>query len=360
MTACTRFQTLTVTTAMLVTGAAWCGPARAQDAAKPDAAKATTQLGSVGAIDDLYRKELDDVERRRLERLAVLAGKQAKGEANQTYESYFRAAIAANLFAEAEPVANRVLQSKETSSKVVLLADVAKVMAQVGRGAYEESLASLTSMLGAGAGAALPKALPPTAQLTLLEAYFQRLSQGEQFAVARKAFNLVLDRTTDPTVKAFVASRLARLDLIGKPAPPIAGTDVDGHSVRLADVHGDVVLVVFWASWCLNCAEEVPRLDAVYAAFRDRGLRIVGINLDPLQDGGKSPDAARPAVRQFLLEYNVRWPNLINGAGDQDYARAYAVSEVPANVLIGRDGTVIHLDLTRSNLEKAVARAVGR
>ena len=68
----------------------------------------------------------------------------------------------------------------------------------------------------------------------------------------------------------------------------------------------------------------------------------------------------RPAVRQFLLEYNVRWPNLINGQGNQDYARAYAVSEVPANVLIGRDDTVIHLDLARSNLEKAVARAVGR
>jgi peroxiredoxin len=349
-----------VTTAILVAGAAWHGPARAEDSARPDAARTTTQLESVAAIDGLYRKELDEIERRRLERLAALAGKQAKDEANQTYESYFRAAIAANLFAEAEPVADRVLQSKETSSKVALLADVAKVMAQVGRGAYEESLASLTSALGAGPGAALPHALPATAQLTLLEAYFQRLSQGEQFAVARKAFNLVRDRTTEPTVKAFVASRLARLDLIGKPAPPIAGTDLDGRPVRLADSHGDVVLVVFWASWCLNCAEEVSRLDAVYAAYRDRGLRILGINLDPLQESVKSADAARPAVRQFLLEYNVRWPNMINGTGDQDFARAYAVSEVPANVLIGRDGTIIELDLTRANLEKAVARAVGR
>ncbi|MGO9465380.1 MAG: TlpA disulfide reductase family protein [Isosphaeraceae bacterium] len=360
MTACTRIQTLALTTAILVVGAAWRGPARAQDTATPDAAKTTPALDSVVAIDALYRKELDDIERRRLERLAALAGKQAKDEANQTYESYFRAAIAANLFAEAEPVADRVLQAKETSSKVVMLADVAKIMAQVRRGAYDESLASLTSALGPGAGAALHHALPTTAQLTLLEAYFERLSQGEQFAVARKAFKLVLDRATDPTVKAFVASRLARLDLIGKPAPPIAGTDVDGRPVRLADFHGDVVLIVFWASWCLNCAEEVSRLDAVYAAYRDRGFRILGINLDPLQESVKSADAARPAVRQFLLEYNVRWPNLINGAGDQDYARGYAVSEVPANVLIGRDGIVIHIDLTRSNLEKAVAGAVGR
>ncbi len=359
MTASRTLQTLTVTTAILVVGATCRGLAGADNPAQADAARTATQPDSVVAIDGLYQKELNDIERRRLERLAALAGKQAKDAANQTYESYFRAAIAANLFAEAEPVANRVLQSKESSSKVILLADVAKIMAQVGRGAYDESLASLASMLG-GAGPAVPQALSAPAKLTLLEMYFQRLSQAEQFAAARKAFNLVLDRTNDPTVKDFVASRLARLDLIGKPAPPIAGTDVDGHSVRLADYHGDAVLVVFWASWCLNCAEEVSRLEAAYAAYSGRGFRIVGVNLDTLQEGGKAPEAVRSAVRQFLVEYNVRWPNLINGAGDQDYARAYAVAEVPANVLIGRDGTIIHLDLTRSNLDKAVARAVGR
>jgi hypothetical protein len=98
----------------------------------------------------------------------------------------------------------------------------------------------------------------------------------------------------------------------------------------------------------------------VSAAPLNRGLRILGINLDSLDVGGKTPDAVRPAVRHFLVEYNVRWPNLINGSGNQDYARAYAVSEIPANVLIGRDGTVNQLDLTRSNLEKAVIRALGQ
>jgi peroxiredoxin len=360
MTARIKFRTLVVTLGTLAVATAFCLRAEARGVAQPDDVKTATQLESVAAIDGLYQKELDEIERRRLERLAALAAKQAKDEANRTYESYFRAAIAANLFAAAEPVADRVLQSKEASSKVLLLADVAKIMAQVGRGAYDESLASLTSMLDAGAGAALPQALPATARLTLLEAYFQRLSQGEQFAVAQRAFKLVLGRTADPTIKDFVASRLARLDLIGKPAPPIAGTDVDGSPVRLADSRGDVVLVVFWTTWCPNCAEEVSRLAAVHAAYRERGFRILGINLDTLQDGAKLSDAVRTAVRQFLLEYNVAWPNLINGVGDQDYARAYAVSEVPANVLIGRDGTIVHLDLTRSNLEKAVARAVGR
>ena len=63
---------------------------------------------------------------------------------------------------------------------------------------------------------------------------------------------------------------------------------------------------------------------------------------------------------RFLLDYNVRWPSLINGPGDRDYAATYGITEIPANVLIGRDGKVIQLDLNRSNLERAVAKAVGR
>ena len=199
-------------------------PALAQDTAKQDAGKTATQPESIAAIDGLYQKELVDIERRRLDRLAGLAAKQAKDEANRTYETYFRAAIAANLFAEAEPVAGRVLRSKETASRVILLADVVKIMAEVGRGAYDESLASLTSALDVadlarvGAAAAVPHPLPLDSRLALLDAYFQRLTQGDQFAIARKAFTVVRDRTTDLAIKAFAASRLARIGLIGKPA----------------------------------------------------------------------------------------------------------------------------------------------
>ena len=58
-----------------------------------------------------------------------------------------------------------------------------------------------------------------------------------------------------------------------------------------------------------------------------------------------------PNIRRFILDHNVRWPNLVNGTGAQDYAKAYGVSDIPANVLIGRDGKVAHLDLTAKNLD---------
>ena len=100
-------------------------------------------------------------------------------------------------------------------------------------------------------------------------------------------------------------------------------------------------------------------LQEVDEAYRGRGLQIVGINLDALSEDGQKPESASD-VRHFLLDYNVRWPTLINGRGDKDYARAFGVSEIPANVLIDRDGTVVQIDLVSKNLDSMIARAVGR
>ena len=82
----------------------------------------------------------------------------------------------------------------------------------------------------------------------------------------------------------------------------------------------------------------------------------MGINLDTLQSDGPKLETVMPNIRRFLLDHNVRWPNLINGTGTNDYAKAYGVTEIPSNVLIGRDGNVIHLDLSpRKNLDAVVA-----
>ena len=140
--------------------------------------------------------------------------------------------------------------------------------------------------------------------------------------------------------------------MIGKPAPAIEGTDLDGKPVSLADLKGNVVLVVFWASWCLPSSAEVAvARSGLRQLHRDRGFRVVGINVDTLQGDRPKLETVLPNVRRFLLDNNVRWPNLINGTGTNDYAKAYGVVDIPSNVLIGRDGTVIHLDLSpRKNL----------
>jgi thiol-disulfide isomerase/thioredoxin len=347
----------------------WRVAALAQPGSGGDPAQAGARAGEGGetlqAINDDYNRQLLQIERQRLDRLARLAARQAPKEAAETYETLFRLAIANNLFTEADPAADQVLKAPGGASPVVrFLAETINLIAAADRGAYDESLADLRRLVGAGAQrdpAAPPSALLDTSSLLgICGAYYQRLVQGERFDVARKAFRLLEQESNSPDVKEFSRLRLRQLDLIGKPAPPIQGLDVDGKPVDLARLKGDAVLVVFWATWCLPNAAEIAWLDQIYESNRDRGFRIIGINLDTLQNGGTKHEAVMPGVRRFLLTHNVRWPNLVNSEGPQDYAAAYGVTAIPTNVLIGRDGIVMHLDLSRKNLAQVVARAVGR
>jgi len=86
----------------------------------------------------------------------------------------------------------------------------------------------------------------------------------------------------------------------------------------------------------------------------------VGVNLDLMQDGAPTPEGLLPNIRRFVFDYNVSWPTLVNRPADGDVAKAYGVVEIPANVLIGRDGAVAAIDLTRKNFDATVSKILGR
>ncbi len=342
--------------------------ARAQQVQAPVEAPAGPTGGPATreSIEADFRRDLIRVERARIERLAALAASQPKADAARTYEDIFRFAMASGLYNEAEPVAERVLRSGGVPLEVAMLATLVNIVAEANRGAYQESLDSLSTAIQIGEAAAKADpggqahgALPLAARLSLVNIYAQRLLKAGQFDVARRALTLVRDTAREPALKSLAEARLAQIGMIGKPAPPIAGTSIDGKPIRLADSKGDVVLVVFWATWCLPNVEEAGRLAALDAAYRGKGFRILGVNTDTMQEGGVPAASVMPSVRRFLLDYNVTWPNLINGPGDANYAKAFGVTDIPANVLIGRDGTILQLDLSGASLDAAVAKALG-
>lgn len=319
---------------------------------------------SIKAIEDEYNEQRLRLERQRLERLAQLAERQGPAAAEATYEQLFRLAIAGNLFVEAGPAAETVVKKGNPSPVVRLLANLVKIIAEADRGAYEQSLESLRRVVVEGSKAAVSDAAV-TGILThekvgLLDAYYQRLVHADQLDVARQAFRLLGSQVRNPAVADFVASRLRRLELVGKPAPGIRGTDIEGKPFNLSDARGKVVLVNFWATWCLPNALEVDEFLRVAEAYRGKGFEVVGINLDAQQDGGPNRESVLANVRTFLLDHNVRWPTLVNGPGEQDFAAAYGVTEIPTNVLVDRDGKIVQIDLVNKNLESVVARVVAQ
>lgn len=118
--------------------------------------------------------------------------------------------------------------------------------------------------------------------------------------------------------------------LIGKPAPPLAGTTLDGGAFDLLDHRGEVVLVNVWASWCPPCVEEFPVLMDAAEQLGPHGLQVVGMN---------SSDRAADA-RAFLADTGATdaFPHVDDSRGDK--AVDWGVFGLPETFVIDRQGRV--------------------
>jgi cytochrome c biogenesis protein CcmG, thiol:disulfide interchange protein DsbE len=113
------------------------------------------------------------------------------------------------------------------------------------------------------------------------------------------------------------------------PAPPLRGTTVDGAVFDLAALHGHVVLVNVWASWCAPCRQELPALAAAQRTWSAQGFTVVGIDM---RDN-------RESARHLLAEVGAT--GLTSVADPQGTAAvAWGARGVPESFLVDRAGVV--------------------
>jgi peroxiredoxin len=105
--------------------------------------------------------------------------------------------------------------------------------------------------------------------------------------------------------------------------------DVDNRKWTFSSTRGKVVLVDFWATWCVPCKVEIPAFVDMYARYKSQGLEIVGISMD----------AELPAIKAFAAEYKMTYPILV-GAGADGVTRAWGVEGLPTTLVITRDGKI--------------------
>jgi peroxiredoxin len=117
--------------------------------------------------------------------------------------------------------------------------------------------------------------------------------------------------------------------LAGERAPAFRLADAKGAIVSLDNLIGKVVLLNFWATWCLSCREELPEFDRLYQKYRDSGFVVIGISVDVSAD----------RVAAFMKKHPVGYPIVIDMQGSA--AEAYRFSGLPAGFLIGRDGVIV-------------------
>ncbi len=113
------------------------------------------------------------------------------------------------------------------------------------------------------------------------------------------------------------------------PAPDFTVPTLSGTSIRLSDLQGKVVLLNFWATWCVPCRTEMPTLEALYHRYKDRGLEVLAVNLDMLSTAG---------VEAFVKEVRVTFRIALDPSWST--AQVYRVVGLPTTYLIDRRGNV--------------------
>jgi cytochrome c-type biogenesis protein len=111
------------------------------------------------------------------------------------------------------------------------------------------------------------------------------------------------------------------------PAPDVQFTRLDGQAMRLKDLHGRVVLLNFWATWCIPCRSEIPSLSAMQKDLESRGLSVIGVSYDDTAD----------MVRSFQKDIRQDYEIVLGG---RDVGAQLPASPLPTTYIIDREGRI--------------------
>ncbi len=135
--------------------------------------------------------------------------------------------------------------------------------------------------------------------------------------------------------------------VIGQKVPDFTLTTFDGQTVRLADQEGKVVLINFWASWCIPCEDEAPELEAAWRYYQPRG-DVVFLGIDYVD--------TEPEARAYLNKFDITY---INGPDLRTrISQAYRITGVPETYIIDRQGILRSMKISPFNSLDEIKAAI--
>ena len=166
----------------------------------------------------------------------------------------------------------------------------------------------------------------------------------------KEAYNKLDETAKQTSAGKEIAAEIATLDRVapGNPAPEIAKNDlVTGKPFALSSLKGKVVLLDFWASWCVPCRKSNPHVKALYEKYRKKGFDVVYV-----ADNDSRPEEALKAIDQDgIRKYHhvLRGLKTLKDANgkmtgydkSEDVSEQYAIHFLPTKYLIDREGKII-------------------
>ncbi len=153
---------------------------------------------------------------------------------------------------------------------------------------------------------------------------------------------------TFPMIWVLVSLYIPSGSTIGRMASPFTVSLIEGGEIRLKDLRNKVVLLNFWASWCVHCQGEAKGLEAVWRKYKNKDILFLGLNVQ--NDDEKD-------ARQYLTKFGITYPN---GWDDGSLSQKYNVWGIPKTFIVGPKGTItyVHLGATSpAHLTAKIAEA---
>lgn len=147
-------------------------------------------------------------------------------------------------------------------------------------------------------------------------------------------FNILSNNLQHHPIGVQLKSRIiSRLNATpGKHAENITGIDFNGNAFNLNSYKGKFILLDFWASWCVPCRKEIPKLLTIYSMFKNKSFEVVSISTDEDQQKWKSA---------ILNDNSFVWKNLKSNKQKNNIAAKFGVNILPTKILLDTNGIII-------------------
>jgi len=198
------------------------------------------------------------------------------------------------------------------------------------RSDIEHALAAVDVMIKR-VGAREKPFMLPRLLMWLADHGFEEIADKRRIEILRR-----VERDYPDTLDAKTArGKRLQIEAIGKPFKLDFKDAITGRPVSIEQLRGKVVVLDFWATWCLPCIAEMPKIRALHDKYHDRGLEIIGISLDFEESRG-----GLKALKSFVKKHEVPWPQFYtNGeGGDPDFSRNWGVYGIPSLFVIDKKG----------------------
>jgi peroxiredoxin len=132
-------------------------------------------------------------------------------------------------------------------------------------------------------------------------------------------------QASTPLANLFVVPEVAR-----HTAPDFVSENLRGGNTGLVDYKGKVVLLNFWATWCMPCREEMPGMETLWKNYKEQGLVVAAVSVD---------EGSRGRIETFSKILDLSFPILLDP--ESKVSDLYKVSDMPTSFLIDRNGKII-------------------